>query len=174
LARAEKKVQLETIASLLVNFIIYFWIGKILLNMPVFWQSPLAVLAYPGQSSAFYMAVAFSVIHIFIKQKRQKIDVQEMMYTLMHVFLFASFTYEFIQLIRMTDHGVWDYLYLGLLLLLIVSVVLLDKRAGRQQLVYGVLAGWSFGQLLLSLSAPYTTVFGYLMAPWFLSILFVT
>ncbi|HLR07699.1 MAG TPA: hypothetical protein VK136_00330 [Bacillota bacterium] len=173
LEKAEKKEQLDAAISLLVNFVIYFWIGKILLNIVTFLHHPLTVLAYPGQSSAFYLAVLLSMIHIGVKKWLQKIDIQKMLHTFLYVFLFASFTYEFIQLIRTENHGNWNYLYLGLLFVLIMFVLFLEKHINKQTLIYSVFTCWSFGQLLLSIWMPYTTVFGYMMAPWFLSLLFI-
>ena|SRR5690625_549643 len=41
-----KKRYMEQIMSQLMNFIIYLWIGKILLNLTVFIKEPMTILAY--------------------------------------------------------------------------------------------------------------------------------
>src|SRR5690625_3616935 len=56
LSKAKKKQQAEEVTSLLINFVIYIWIGKILLNFLTFIKDPLAVLAYPSNSHAFYIS----------------------------------------------------------------------------------------------------------------------
>src|SRR5690625_4868656 len=91
LSKAKKKQQAEEVTSLLINFVIYIWIGKILLNFLTFIKDPLAVLAYPSNSHAFYLALLFSGIHILYKNKRHKPDWQLFLYSFIHVFLFASF-----------------------------------------------------------------------------------
>src|SRR5690625_1095176 len=70
-----KKAQLEEMFSQLVNFIIFIWVGKIILNFSIFIDDPLAILAYPSNSEAFYLAVLFSAILLFYKSWQKTFDV---------------------------------------------------------------------------------------------------
>jgi len=39
-----RKKQIEAISSLLINLVIYIWLGKIIVNLPKFINDPLAIL----------------------------------------------------------------------------------------------------------------------------------
>src|SRR5690625_2232093 len=75
LPKEHKKAQLEEMFSQLVNFIIFIWVGKIILNVSIFIEDPLAILAYPSNSEAFYLAVLLSTILLFYKSWQKKFDV---------------------------------------------------------------------------------------------------
>src|SRR5690625_3451826 len=74
LPKEKKKKYMEEFISQLVNFIIFIWVGKILLNISLFIQDPLAVLAYPGDSGAFYLAVLFTAIIAVYKKIYKSLD----------------------------------------------------------------------------------------------------
>jgi hypothetical protein len=163
----EKKKQAEAILSLLINFVLYMWAGKILLHLSVFVKDPLAVLAYPADSHAFYLAVLFSVLHIGYKVRRQGLDAQQLLYAFAYVFLFSSFVYECIDIIWMGNRYTWGYL--GLLFVLLLLLILM-QHTSRAKLNAGLLLIWGLGQLVLAFALPFAAAFGYLMAPWFLII----
>src|SRR5690625_2033417 len=94
LSKEHKKAQLEEMFSQLVNFIIFIWIGKIILNFSIFIDDPLAILAYPSNSEAFYLAVLFSAILLFYKSWQKKFDVLQFITSFLPVFLMASFMYD--------------------------------------------------------------------------------
>lgn len=168
LTKEVKKQQAEAVLSLLINFVIYMWVGKIILNLSTFIEDPFAVLAYPSNSHAFYLAVLFSMLHIGYKVKRHRLDGQLLFQSFIYVFLPASFVYECMDIIWMGNRYTWGYLVLLFILLLILMLlqnVALPKRNGV------MLFAWSIGQLLLALILPYAATFGYLMEPWFLVIL---
>src|SRR5690625_3372838 len=100
-----KKKQLGEITSLLIDFIILIWIGKLILNINVFIRDPLAVLAYPSNSKAFYIAVLLLILHIGYQVKRHKLEIKALLFSFVPVFLVASFVYEFIQIVwRSEEH----------------------------------------------------------------------
>ena len=171
LSKKKKKIYLEELASQLINFVIYMWIGKVLLNFPVFIKEPLTILAYPGNSYAFYLAVFVSAITITIKSKRQKIDIVPFFNAFTHVFLIASFVYEFTQVVW--NNNTYSIRYMGLLAALIIATVFMRDRIEAYSLNTIMLVGWTLGTLGLAFIMPFTMVFGYTMAPWFLGLILV-
>src|SRR5699024_7227882 len=57
-SKTTRKKQLDAIISIVINLIIYIWIGKILANISLFIEDPFAVLAYPSDGKALAIALA--------------------------------------------------------------------------------------------------------------------
>ncbi|WP_205599211.1 hypothetical protein [Oceanobacillus halotolerans] len=169
LSSQTKRKQIDEMVSLLINFVLFIWVAKVVLNIDVFLSDPFAVLAYPSNSHAFYLATLFSMIHIGYKVWRKSLDIVLTLYTFVHVFLFASFVYEFIQIVWVKDSYTWGLI--GLLFVLLLVLVFLTNHLSKKNLSLVMIIGWSIGQLILALSLPYTTVFGYMLAPWFLVVI---
>lgn len=169
LKRGNKKQLLEEVISLLINFVIYIWIGKILWNISTFIQDPLAVLAYPSNSNAFYIAFILISIHIGYKIKRDQLQLGLLLYSFVPIFISASFMYEFIQMIIFDDGGSW--IYLGVLMVLIIVWMFLDGRVSNRTTILILILGWTIGKLILTLTLPYSTIFGYMLTPLFFIIL---
>ena len=168
---SRRKIYMEELASQFMNFVIFMWIGKVLLNFPLFIKEPLTILAYPGNSYAFYLAMFVSVITIAIKSKRQKIDAIPFFNAFAHVFLVASFVYEFTQIVW--KNNTYSIGYMGLLAVLIIVIVVMRDRIATYRLNIILVAGWTLGTLGFAFIMPFTTVFGYTMAPWFLGLILV-
>ncbi len=171
--KQQKKQQIEELTSQFVNLLIFIWLAKILLHASIFIEDPIAILAYPSDSSSFYLAIVATVLLLVIKFKRKQMDMLVFLDAFVHVFLVASFVYDFIQLI-------WnDNTYaLGPLMLVAGLLLLFVFIRGRFPtatviLMIGVL--WSFGLMVLAWTQAFVTVFGYMMEPWFTGIvLFVS
>ncbi len=171
LPKETKKKQIEELTSQFINFIIFIWLGKIIVNFSTFIQDPLAVLAYPSDSNAFYLAVLFSGILLVYKTKRKQLDGQTFIHVFLHVFLVASFSFEFIQLVWNNNHLALGYLIL-LAMLLVFLFVFNDKlTATKLSVILFIL--WTSGVILLSFFQPFVTVFGYNVSPVFAGILFI-
>ncbi|WP_164219036.1 hypothetical protein [Virgibacillus sp. YIM 98842] len=171
LPKKQKKKLMEELTSLLINFIIFIWVGKILLNISLFIQDPLAVLAYPGDSGAFYLAVLFTAISVIYKTLRKSFNIPVFAETFLHVFLVASFFYEFIQMI-LGDHT-YSFGYMVVLAMLLILFFVMRGRISLFVLLITILAGWVAGVLVLSMIQPFVTVFGYIVAPWFIGLFFI-
>lgn len=169
LPKAEKKQQIEEIISQLINFVIFLWIGKILLHIKLFISDPLAVLAYPSNSGAFYIATLFLLLNVGYKVKRHKLNAKKLLASFIPIFLVASFVYEFIDIVWNGNTYSWEYL--GLLTLLLVIFMVFQEKVSFMKFNYHLLLAWSLGKLVLALILPFTAVFGYTIAPWFLIIL---
>lgn len=171
LPKEQKKKQIEDLISQLVNFVIFLWLGKIILHFSIFIEDPLAILAYPSNSDSFYLAVLFIAIVLAYKSIRKKMNVTVFMESFLHVFLIASFFFEFIQLIW--NDNTYAFGYLILLAVLLVLFFLIHERLAASLTIMIMLIGWSAGVLVLTFIQPFVTVFGYIMEPWFLIVFFI-
>lgn len=169
LIKSEKKARMDDLISLLINFVIFIWLAKIVMNIDLLMKDPFAVLAYPSNSHAFYLATLFIIINLLYKIMRQQFKFASLMNTFVPVFLVASFVYEFIQIVWLKNAYSW--LHLALLMVLVVIYALLYDRIFSLKLSYYLMLVWALGSLILSLILPYTTLFGYILSPWYLIIL---
>lgn len=171
LEKGKKKSYLEEVLGQLINFIIFVWVGKIILNFRTFIADPLVILSYPSDSHAFYLAVLISTTTIMVQSKRGKIDVTQFLNAFIQVFLIASFSYEFIQIIW--NDNTFSIRYMGLIALLIVAFVVMQKFVSLPWLNSLIFLGWAVGSLGLAVTTPIMMVFGYTMAPWFLVLMLI-
>lgn len=171
LPSVQRKKQIEDIASQLINFVIFIWLGKILLKLPIFIKDPLAILAYPSNSNAFYLAVLFSSLLLAYKAIKKQMNVLTLLHTFLPVFLMASFVYEFIQILY---DNAYSISYIIILTMLILLLILLRDRFADGTVTTILFIGWLVGVLVLAWIQPFITVFGYMIAPWFLGLLFIT
>src|SRR5699024_5599822 len=137
LPKAKKKQQAEEVTSLLIHFVIYIWVGSILLNFFVFIIDPLAVLAYPSTSLALYLVLLFSGLHIWCRNQCGHLDWQLLLHSFIHVFLFASFIYELIDVIWMGNSHLLGYL--SLLFVLLLALIMLQNSVSMAILNKGLL-----------------------------------
>lgn len=170
-SKQTRKEQIAGIVSQFINFIIYIWVGKIIVNFFVFIKDPLAILAYPSSSHAFYIAVLVSVMINVIKTKSRSIDVHRSIELVVLFFLVTSFVYEFIQLVWNSNPFSLGYLVLSGILL--VLFIIIRGRIEVHTLIVMVVTGWSVGMLLLAFIYPFVTVFGYIMTPWFIGLFYL-
>src|SRR5699024_7618078 len=164
-----KKHTLDQLSSLLINFVIYIWLGKIVLNLDIFVTDPLAILAYPSDSSTFYFASFLIVLQICWKVWRKKIVDTNMLVAFVPIFLVTSFVYEFIQMFWYENSYSW--LYIGLLTFLIILYLLIQDKMAGWKLSLALMVLWCAGQIVLSFILPFATVFTYIMSPWYVGAL---
>lgn len=168
---ADRKKLLHELTSQIINFIIFLWIGKVLWNLSIFISDPMAVIAYPSNSEAFYLAVLFIVLLLFYKSYRKQMELIPFLDSSLHVFFVSSFVYEFIQLVW--ENHTYNFGYLILLAVLLVGYFFLRDRLNKIVLIMTMLVGWSFGVFLLFIIQPFVTVFGYMLEPWFVAALLI-
>lgn len=170
-SKPEKKKYMEILTSQLINLVIFIWVGKILLHLPLFIQDPLAVLAYPGNSGAFYLAVLFTGGLVLYQWIRKKLDILLFAEACTHVFLVALFFYEFMQL--MIEDNMYSLGYLILSVILLILLFLLRERVPIFWLLTSILIILSIGMLVLNLIYPFVAIFGYLIEIWFIIVFFI-
>lgn len=171
LEKSVKKQQMEENSSLIINFILFIWAGKILLNIGIFVTDPLAVLAYPSNSNAFYLAVLLLIINIAYRSRKKYLNVSTATSSLVPIFLGSAFVYEFIEVIL--NANTLSRGHLGLLLIILVIFLIMYERRSPAMVAGCVFAAWSLGQLMLTTLMSYTTLYGYILAEWFLIIVLI-
>lgn len=169
LPQKTKKIYMEELMSQLTNFVIFMWVSKIILNFLVFIKDPLAILAYPGDSKSFYLAVLFTIVTTGVKAKRKKIDIAPFFTAFIYLFLTTSFVYEFIQVVW--NKNTYFINYLGLLAVLIVALVIMRDRVVEDRLSVIIFISWTLGTLVLAVTMPLMMIVGYTISPWFLVLL---
>lgn len=164
-----KKEHIQKIISLLIDMVIFIWISKVIVNISQFIRDPLAVLAYPSDSSAFYIAIGIMLVYLAYKQKRSKLLIEPPIDSFVPIFIVASFVYEFIQIIWFGKS--WPYM--ALLMILIMLYLLIDDKLPRYIISGFAVITWSLGQLLLTFILPYMSVFNYIIDPWFFIVIMI-
>lgn len=171
LTMEQKKKHIEELFSQIITFIIFIWLGKVTLNFSIFISDPIAILAYPSDLKSFYFAVVLHAIYLAYKSKVKNFSILPLLDPFLNIFLIASFVYEFIQY-EIKDNP-YAFGYLILLAILIGIYFFLRERFSVTILLIVIVTVWSIGMVILAVIQPYVTVFGYLMAPWFVTIIFV-
>ncbi|WP_153723428.1 hypothetical protein [Sporosarcina cascadiensis] len=170
LPKEQKKKMVDEMVSQLINFVLFMWAGKVLLNLSVFITDPMAILAYPGDSGAFYAAVLFSGLLLSYKVKRGHLEGLAVGRAFVHLYLSAAFLYEFIQ--YTWNDQIYSLRSLILLAILLGVFTYLNGRMATGKLLGILLTVWTFGMAVLLTIQPYVTVFGYMIKPWFLLLFF--
>lgn len=169
--KEEKKKQMGEVTSLLINFIIFIWLGKILVHLPKFMKDPLAILAYPSDSGAFYLAVLFTLLNLLYRKIRHKQKLLPLFHVFVPVFMVASFLYEFFQFAIKGDSSNW--FYLSFTFLFVISYALLQDKIKKTTLTAVMMLLWAIVQGVLSLIFSYVTLFTYMISPLFFLSVFI-
>ncbi|MGM8214603.1 hypothetical protein ACLIA0_03410 [Bacillaceae bacterium W0354] len=164
----EKKKLLDQTFSYLIFFVISLWIGKIITHFNIFLYDPRAIIPYPSDSSAFYVAIIISVVYFIIKTVRNSESVTPLLLTMMFIFLSASFMYEFFYMIVGDSFNRWEHLAL-LLILLGAMTILLDRLSSLNLLII-ILFSWSLGKLLITFLGN-SNIFQFHLDPLFYGII---
>lgn len=160
--KKQKKKQIEEVTSMVIQFIIYVWLGKILVHIKIFFSDPIAVLAHPSDSKAFYIATLLTLLHLAYKARQRTIDVHRFMRAFIPILIYTSFMYEFLQIV--TGQSIF-HLYFILIMSLTAGYIALDKPNRQHTFPYYTLIVWLSGLLIISLGKGYITLFGYLLQP---------
>jgi len=165
-----KKKLLENVLSLLINFVIFIWVGKILVNSKIFFQDPLAILAYPSNTVAFYVATAFIAINVTYHLVRNKLNGMDVFNTFVPVLLSASFIFNFAQLVIIGYQKAW--IYVVFLAILLVFYLFIKEKATSHLANLTIFVVWLIGQFILSVTSSFPSLFGYnVHALFFISLL---
>src|SRR5690625_1283933 len=164
-----KKKQIEGIFSLLINFIIYIWIGKIVQHFPFILKDPLAVLAYPSNSLSFYIATGLIIFHLVYLVVRHKENVNTILQVFLPIFLASIFVYEFIGIVIQKSDQNW-LTFIWILILFLTYVFYGNKKKYMNKII---LILWCGGQFIIASIIPYTTVFGYMLTSIYFIVLLI-
>lgn len=171
LSKEQRKSQMAELTSQFVNFVIFIWLGKVLFHISTFVSDPMSILAYPSDSRSFYFAVALIALVLVYRSRRNNLNVLPLLKSFALIFLISSFVYEFIQIVA--DNNKFAFGYFILLAILIGIFFILRERLSVISLLMIMVTAWSIGMFILAYAQPYVTVFGYMMAPWFIAVFFI-
>lgn len=166
----EKRKQLDQTTSIVINFVIFIWLGKIATHLPIFVRDPLAVLAYPSNQVAFYVATFFFIVYFLIQTKREKIIGEDVFPVVIPVLFVTQFVYELIQFLYMKEKSALP-LVIFLAVLVIIDLFLKERTKRRiERLLFSV---WLLGLAVFSFMSTYPTLFGYRLHVVFYTILII-
>lgn len=168
-SKEEKKKQLEEFTDFFLNFIIFIWVGKIIMNISTFIKDPLAVLAYPADSNSFYVAIILSILRLVYKRK--KIHLSIFVNSLLPVVFTASFIYEFIQFLQ--DGNLYSLTNMIFYMILLTIYYYLSGKISEVNLFIILLISWLIGTLIMFFTQPYVLFFGYLLSLPFILVFFI-
>lgn len=168
-SKEEKKKQLEEVTNFFINFVIFMWIGKVIMNFSVFIKDPLAVLAYPADSTSFYLAVIGSILRLMYKQK--KIQLPVFLNALFPVVLTASLMFEFIKFLQ--DSNLYSLTNLIFDSILLAIFYYANERVSAFTLFFIILISWLTGTMIMFLTQPYVLFFGYFLSLPFILVFFL-
>lgn len=168
--KALKKKQIEDVISLTINFVIYIWLGKIIVNFNKFITDPLAILAYPSNSYAFYIASLFIIINLLYRKYRHEERIDQILQAFVPIIISASFLYEFLQVT--IEKQPYNKSYLFFITALTIGYIAFHGKMTRtmQSNLFGIIL--LLGQLLLTITNN-ITIFGYRLLPIYFIILIV-
>lgn len=167
--RKEKKQRMDTLLSFVVNFVLFIWAGKIMLHLSLFFQDPFAVLAYPSDSKAFYIATILIIINLLYHYYRKNLQVYMLLETAIPVFIATTFTYEFLQIVIVESQLAWPNVILSASLLLIY-LFMYDKQS-TEKIALFVFTIWTLAHVTFYFVFSFTKLLGYYIHPiYFVSI----
>lgn len=169
-AKEQKIKQAGEAVSQIINFVLFIWLSKIILSLPLLFRDPLALLAYPSNSKAFYLAILFSAAVLLYGVNSGQVKGQAIFGTLLHILLPAAFFYEFAQLAWFGNAYAFGNLILYAVLLGLFFGV--NDRLSLYALSTVLLSLWAGGMLLNAVLELFPSIFGYAMEPWFILLFF--
>lgn len=162
LSKETKKELLNQVESIIITFIISIYIGKMVFHIDILLSDPVAILAYPSNSNAFYIATLLTIIYSFIKMKTKTLE--GVLYAFLQVFISASFVFEFFFLV-LGDNG--NILYFVILVLLLVTAILLQDKLTPVTISSFTIITWSLGQLVVVSLYGQASIFQFTISPWY-------
>lgn len=129
----------EDLTHLFMIFAVLLWVAKIMIRLPLFLAHPKAVLVYPADKSAFYVATWLLLIYAagyVIKTKR---PFSELLRAGLMLLIPAHFLFEFVLFASETGTGHFIYLLLDavFIILLIFGSFIGTRRAAVSALALG-------------------------------------
>jgi len=171
--RNEKKQQIDQFLSYLINFILFIWAGKIVLQLPLLFRDPFAILAYPSDSRAVYVATFLLIIQITYHLIRKKLHLFTLMETAIPIFTAALFMYEFLQMIiQGNQHALPNLLLLSIFVL---GYIFIQDKQPMKKVMITYMIVFCLAHVCFHMIFSYTTVFGYMLHPiYFISIILIS
>lgn len=146
LDQEKKKIHMNKMVDGFLYLMIFIIVAKIILNMPLFFEDPVAVLAYPSNSTALYLALAMT-IGVMVVSKQKKVMLSGDFIDSLARFIVGS---QFIQLfftLILTTYKVSVY-QLGFLFITLLALLFISPAS--QKPLFGLLILYGVGLFSLS------------------------
>lgn len=153
-SKKERKKQIDYVITILIHFVLYIWLSKILLRIQVVFNDPIAVIAFPSDSRSFYLAHIWIAVHQWFKR-------QALPTLFIPIILASSFVYEFIQVVFFEQH--YKFYYVIMLGVLLIGFLLLKYKCDLSHLVKIISFVWTSGIFLFSTMYPLFTIYGFII-----------
>ncbi|MCZ0701723.1 hypothetical protein J2T56_000065 [Natronobacillus azotifigens] len=159
-----RKEQTSQVIDFLIVFFLIIIGSKVLLHIRIFLTDPIAVLAFPSDSKAFYLAFVMMSVYLSMLVKRNKIDLLSFSDSFVRVLLMTMFVQFFSEIIFTNDFVPIYQLMLSFILLLFL--LLLEKRIPYLFLHANILMIWGFCSAFLHTFSP-ALLFGFHVDSWY-------
>ena len=163
--KEDKKSNIDQILNMIIAFILYLWAAKVIFQLDVFFHDPISTLAYPSNSTHFYAASVFLLVHLIIKYRHRQTDGAVLFQTANFILLAAIFLYDFMQTI------VHPNVHINIIIIVLAVLV------GAYVLLYSKVPGFLLGSLMigiflliaccLAFYQGYFKLFGYMLSPYY-------
>lgn len=165
--KENNQLSMGELINWLMNLVIFMWLGKVILNMPIFLSDPVSILAYPSDSSALFVGLIGSLIIFYIQFRKNKEGILLFLNQLTFIVLLSSAIHYILKVIIL-DASI-DYLYLLITSGIIILMVTIWERLDSKTKFLVLVTCWSFGLVFgLLVFQPYVLIFNYNIQLWFL------
>lgn len=164
-----KKQQIDQLLSLIISFIIYLWIAKIALQLPLLMKSPMAVLAYPSNSLHFYFATGLCLLHTAYIFRKKLNEARLFFQSFSFIMLSTLLVHEFLLIITDVHHQL--SLYFICLTALVFCYVLLYQKTDHDKLAVILFGGWLVLAFSVSIYHGYFILFQFMVKPFYFAAL---
>lgn len=158
----EKKKRMDWLFSMVIQMVIYIWIAKVIVLFKLAIKDPIAVLAYPSNTTILYLALIFTAIHIAIHIKKNVLQVEGMLEVFVPVLLSTEFIYVCIQLFQTGRTG---FIINAAIVMVLLFVYLLIEKMHTSRRLVALFIAWAIGKIVLSTVLGHKVLFGYMVSP---------
>lgn len=169
--KQHKKYELDQFLNVLIQFILYLWLMKIIAQFSMVFQDPMSVLAHPANSMHFLFASIILLVHLWFKYRNNTSATINLFQTGSFIIIASLFIYEILQLL--TQPGADFNVMIVVLAALIVTNVLLYGKHNEL-----ILSGSLIGVFLIvacgfAFFKGYYMFFGFMLSPYYFLLLII-
>lgn len=170
--KQHKKYELDQFLNVLIQFILYLWLMKILAQFSMVFQDPMSVLAHPANSMHFLFASIILLVHLWFKYRNNTLATINLFQTGSFIIIASLFIYEILQLL--TQPGAdFNVMIVVLAALIVINVLLYGKHKNEL-----ILSGSLIGAFLITACGfaffkGYYMFFGFMLSPYYFLLLII-
>lgn len=146
--QALKKLHSNKLLDIVLYTMIFTIVAKVILNVSLFFDDPVAVLAYPSDSTAFYLATLGVVVVMAWSLIKTRTELVPLIDSLFRLIVGSQFVQLFLTLVLTTYHV--SMLQLGLLFITLLLLVFLTKQPLNLMTEIAIIGIYTIGAFGLS------------------------